>query len=143
MSAEHRERRGRLLGRRYPAGVRSVWVGAAGFLGAVARYQLDGLISRHVDGPFPWGTFAVNLSGCFVLGLLSTLLVGRLVADSALRTALTVGFLGAYTTFSTFTLQSVSLVRDGSLGLALAYVTASVVLGLLAAWAGMTAGHAI
>lgn len=123
--------------------MRSVWVGAAGFFGAVARYQLDGLISRHTDGAFPWGTFVVNLSGCFVLGLISTLLVGRMVADSALRTALTVGFLGAYTTFSTFTLQGVRLAQDGLPALAAGYVAASVVLGLLAAWAGTAAGRAI
>ncbi len=135
--------RGTRPGRRYPARVRSVWVGAAGFLGAVARYQLDGLISRHAEGPFPWGTFVVNLSGCFVLGLLSTLLINRLVADSALRTALTVGFLGAYTTFSTFTLQGVRLADDGAVALAITYVATSVVLGLLAAWAGMTVGRAI
>jgi len=123
--------------------VRSVWVGVAGFFGAVARYQLDGLIQRHTDGAFPWGTLIVNVSGCFVLGLLSTLLVGRLVADAAVRTALTVGFVGAYTTFSTFGVQAVGLTEDGALGLASAYVAASVLVGLAAAWAGISAGRAI
>lgn len=123
--------------------MRGVWVGAAGFLGAVARYQLDGLIERHNRGTFPWGTLVVNLSGCFVLGLLSTLLAGRFVADPTLRIALTVGFLGAYTTFSTFSLQAVRLTQGGALAQAVGYVVASVVIGLAAAWAGMSAGRAI
>jgi len=123
--------------------VRSVWVGVAGFFGAMARYQLDGLIGRHTDSAFPWGTLVINLSGCFVLGLLSTLLVGRFVTDATVRTALTVGFLGAYTTFSTFSLQAVRLTEDGAVGLACLYVAASVVVGLAAAWAGMSAGRAV
>lgn len=122
--------------------MRSLWIGVAGFFGAVARYQLDSLISRHARGAFPWGTLVVNLTGCFLLGLLFTVSSGRLDANPALRTALTVGFLGAYTTFSTFSLQAVRLTEDGAVGLALGYVAASVVVGLLAAWAGMAAGRA-
>jgi CrcB protein len=121
--------------------VRSLWVGVAGFFGAVARYQLDSLISRHARGAFPWGTLVVNLSGCFLLGALFTLSTGRLDANPALRTALTVGFVGAYTTFSTFSLQAVRLTEDGAVGLAVSYVAASVGIGLLAAWAGMGAGR--
>ncbi len=122
--------------------MRSVWVGVAGFFGAVARYQLDSLISRHARGAFPWGTLVVNLSGCFVLGILFTLSSERLDANPAMRTALTVGFLGAYTTFSTFSLQAVRLTEDGAVALAFGYVAASVAIGLLAAWAGMAAGRA-
>lgn len=122
--------------------MRSVWVGVAGFFGAIARYQLDGLISRHARGAFPWGTLVINLTGCFLLGVLFTLSSARLDANPALRTAVTVGFVGAYTTFSTFSLQAVRLTEDGAVGLALGYVAASVVIGLLAAWAGMSAGRA-
>jgi len=123
--------------------VRSLWVGIAGFFGAVARYQLDSLVSRHARGVFPWGTLVVNITGCFLLGVLFTVSSGRLDANPALRTALTVGFVGAYTTFSTFSLQAVRLTEDGAMGLALGYVAASVAVGLLAAWGGMAAGRLI
>jgi len=122
--------------------VRSLWVGVAGFFGAIARYQLDSLISRHARGAFPWGTLVVNLTGCFLLGVLFTVSSERLDADPSLRPALTVGFVGAYTTFSTFSLQAVRLTEDGDVGLAIGYVAASVAIGLLAAWAGMAAGRA-
>ncbi len=123
--------------------MRSLWIGVAGFFGAVARYQLDTLISRHARGAFPWGTLVVNITGCFLLGLLLSVSSGRLDANPTLRTALTVGFVGAYTTFSTFSLQAVRLTEDGAVGLALGYVAASVAIGLLAAWAGMAAGRAL
>lgn len=121
----------------------SLWIGAAGFVGAVARYQLDGLVERQHGGPFPWGTLVVNLTGCFLLGLLAGALGGRAGVDPALRLALTVGFLGAYTTFSTFSLQAVRLAEGGAVGSAAAYVTASVVVGLGAAWAGLALGRAV
>lgn len=64
----------------------------------MSRYQLDGLVSRHVRGAFPWGTLVVNVSGCFVLGLLFTVLTERFLPHPDLRSALTIGFQGAYTT---------------------------------------------
>ena len=123
--------------------MRSLWIGVGGFLGAVARYQLDTLIARHHHSAFPWGTLVVNLSGSFLLGVLFTLSSGRLDTSPVLRAALTVGFIGAYTTFSTFSLQAVRLTEDGEIALALGYVGASVVVGVLAAWAGMAAGRAV
>jgi CrcB protein len=128
---------------RYPAGVRSLWIGVAGFFGAVARYQLDSLVTRLHRGDFPWGTLVVNVSGCFLLGLCFTLSSVRLDADPDLRASVTVGFIGAYTTFSTFSLQAVRLTEDGAVGMATGYVAASVVVGLLAAWAGMAAGRVL
>lgn len=123
--------------------MRTLWIGVAGFFGAIARYQLDSLVTRHNRGAFPWGTLVVNVSGCFLLGLLFTLTAGRLDANPALRAALTVGFIGAYTTFSTFSLQTVRLTEDGAVGLAVGYLAASVAVGLLAAWAGMSTGRAL
>ncbi|MGI8985080.1 MAG: fluoride efflux transporter CrcB [Acidimicrobiales bacterium] len=122
--------------------MRILWIGVAGFCGAVARYQLDSLVGHYERGAFPWGTLLVNVSGCFLLGVLFTWSSGRFDANPSLRPALTIGFLGAYTTFSTFSLQAVRLSEDGKVGLALGYVAASVGVGLLAAWAGMAAGRA-
>src|SRR5689334_3768829 len=72
-------------------------VALAGAVGALARYGLDGLISRHAPGAFPWGTFAINVSGSLLLGLLFTLFTERLTVDVWLRSGLTIGLLGAYT----------------------------------------------
>jgi len=125
--------------------VRFVWVGvgAAGFFGAISRYWLDGLVSRLAPGAFPWGTFVVNISGCFVIGLLSTLLVGKVLPHPAMRTAILVGFVGAYTTFSTFAYETLQLAKGGALALALANVAASLVAGLLAVWLGTAVGGAL
>ena len=123
--------------------MRSLWIGLGGFFGAIARYQLDSLVTRHHRSEFPWGTLVVNVSGCFLLGLLFTLSTERLDTNPALRVALTVGFVGAYTTFSTFSLQAVRLTELGQVAQALVYVAVSVVVGILAAWAGMSAGRAL
>ena len=64
-----------------------VWVGVAGSLGAITRYWLDGVVSRWATGAFPWGTFVVNISGCFVIGFLSALLTGKFLPHPVLRTA--------------------------------------------------------
>ena len=79
-------------------------VGVAGFIGAITRYGLEGLIAQKGAGAFPWSTFVVNISGSFVLGILFAVLVeGRVAVAPWFRTALTVGLIGAYTTFSTLT----------------------------------------
>ncbi len=122
--------------------MRTLWVGTAGFAGAVARYGLDGLVGRHARGAFPWATLAVNLSGSFLLGLLFALFTERWVVDGDLRVALTVGFVGSYTTFSTFALETLRLGQDGRPALAVANVVVSVVAGLLAVWAGMAVARA-
>lgn len=116
--------------------MRSVWIGTAGFVGAVARYHVDGLFDRHSRSDFPWGVLVVNVSGCFVLGVLVTLFARRFVVSEDLRLALTVGLLGAYTTFSTFAYQVLRLAEDGRAGVAAAYVATSVVAGVGAAWLG-------
>src|SRR5205823_8162208 len=114
--------------------MQNLWIGVAGFAGAVARYQLEGLVSRSARGAFPWGTFVVNISGCFALGLLVTLLTERFLPHPHLRTAVTVGFVGAYTTFSTFAYESLRLGEDGAVALAVLNVAASVCVGVLAVW---------
>lgn len=123
--------------------MRALWVGVAGFFGAVARYWLDGWVTRLAGGGFPWGTFVVNMSGCFVIGLLTTVLTERLLPHPTVRVAITVGFVGAYTTFSTFAYESLRQIQDGALGLVVANVAGSVVLGIAAAWLGVVAGRAL
>lgn len=75
--------------------MRTIWIGVAGFAGAVSRYRLEGWVARRTGGAFPWGTLAVNLSGCFLVGLLVTLLTERLLPHPDLRAAITIGFVGA------------------------------------------------
>lgn len=123
--------------------MRSVWIGVAGFAGAVARYHVEGLVSRLTKGAFPWGTLVVNLSGCFLLGLIATVLTGRFLPHPALRAAVTIGFIGAYTTFSTFAYETLQLGESGIWRMAALNVGLSVVLGLLVAWLGVVVGRAL
>ena len=118
-------------------------VAIAGALGALARYGLSSAISSRGPRTFPTATFVINISGSFVLGLLAILLTERFVASVSLRTSLTVGFLGAYTTFSTFSLETFRLLDDGAVAVAAAYVAASVVLGVVAAYLGVLVARAV
>ena len=123
--------------------MRTLWIGLAGAVGAVSRYHAEGVISRVTHGAFPWGTLVVNLSGCFAVGLVFTLLTERFLPHPDLRVALTIGFLGAYTTFSTFAFESLRLGQDGAPGLAVLNIAASVGGGIVAAWLGTVAARAI
>jgi CrcB protein len=116
-------------------------IAVAGALGAIARYELEGAISRRNPSAFPWGTFVVNVSGAFALGLLFTVLTEHLTVAPWLRVAVTVGFLGAYTTFSTFSLETYRLIVDGAVGLALANAAGSVAAGLVAVYGGVVVGR--
>ena len=87
-------------------------IAVAGALGALARYGLDGFVTRRTGGAFPWGTFVVNVSGAFVLGLLFTLATEPWALPPWLRSAVTIGFLGAYTTFSTLSFETYRLAED-------------------------------
>jgi fluoride exporter len=119
-------------------------VGVAGFIGAIARYGIDGLIVQKSGGSFPWGTFLINISGSFVLGLLFAVLVeGRVAVAPWIRTASTVGLVGAYTTFSTLTLETFRLVEDGSYFLASANAVGSLTLGLVAVYLGVVVGRMV
>jgi CrcB protein len=122
---------------------RTLLVGAGGFVGAVLRYSLGGLVSRVTAPDFPWATLVVNVTGCFVIGLLAVLTQERGPVAPSTRLFLMVGVLGGYTTFSTFGYETLSLVREGSHGLALANAAGQVLVGLLAVWAGMTVARGI
>lgn len=119
-----------------------VWIGIAGALGTLARYGLGTAVAQRFPN-FPWGTLVINVSGSFALGLLFVVLTERTTASPELRSALTIGFLGAYTTFSTFSLETVRLIEDGAMVAAAMNVVGNVALGLTAAWAGVALGRAI
>ena len=115
------------------------YVALGSALGAPARYLLDRIIQSRREGVFPWGTWAINISGCFALGLLVGLAQGHVV-DARLMTAAATGFLGSYTTFSTFTWETMRLVEDGAFVEALLNITVSAVLGVAAAAGGLFLG---
>jgi fluoride exporter len=118
-------------------------VGLGGFIGAIARFELARAIGAFFEPRFPWGTFAINVSGSFLLGVLSVIVAQKTAPDSeALRLALGVGFLGAFTTFSTFEFETHALLDDGSWVMALANMIASLLLGLVAVRAGIVLAKA-
>jgi CrcB protein len=120
-----------------------VAIAIAGALGALARYGVGGLILTRTGRTFPWETFVVNVTGSFILGFVFTLMTEQLTTASWLRAAVTIGFVGAYTTFSTLTYETYRLMEDGALGLAAANVLGSVMAGLLAVYLGIVAGRAL
>jgi CrcB protein len=126
-----------------PEWARTLLVGAGGFVGATLRYTLGGLVSRAVSPEFPWATFLVNVSGCFVIGFLAVLTEERGPIGPPGRLFLMVGVLGGYTTFSTFGYETLSLMREGSHALAAANAAGQLLLGLAAVWAGMIVARGI
>ena len=118
-------------------------VALAGAMGALARFGLGSVISERYAGVFPLGTFVINVSGSFLLGFLFVLLAERIGLSPAWRTSVTVGFLGAYTTFSTFTLETFRLVEDGALGAAALNAFGSLLVGLVAVWLGVSLARAV
>lgn len=113
-----------------------VTLGAA--LGGLARYALSGLVAQQFGETFPWGTLVINVTGSFVIGFFATLTApdGRLFVSAATRQFVMTGFCGGYTTFSSFSLQTLNLMRDEEWLRAGANITGSVVLCIFAAWLG-------
>jgi len=118
----------------------TLWVGAGGFAGAVARYLLGGWMTSWLGPGFPYATFVINVTGSFVLGLLLGMLEGHVVSP-IVPLSMAVGFLGAYTTFSTFSYETLRLLEDGSFLLAGVNVVGSVLVGLFSAMLGLAAGR--
>jgi CrcB protein len=110
---------------------------AGGGVGSVARYAVGLWIGARVGPGFPWGTFAVNVAGCFLVGVVATLAEEHAWIPPAARLALVTGVLGGFTTFSTFGLETWQLVEDGRGGLAIANSAASLALGIAAAAIGV------
>jgi fluoride exporter len=120
-----------------------VIIGLGGFAGAIARYAVDGWVSNALRATFPWGTLAVNISGSLLIGVLFAMATERATLPPELRGPLMIGFVGAYTTFSTLALESWRLIEDGAWLLAVANLGGSVLLGVAAVVAGIAIGRAI
>ena len=118
-------------------------IALGGSLGAVSRYGIGQLTARWYPGHFPLGTFLINVAGSFFIGLLFVLIVERIKLHADLRYVFMVGFLGAFTTFSSFSLETINLLQNGRIVLASSYVLASVVVCLLATWLGIVLGRLI
>ena len=115
-------------------------IGVGGFLGANARYLVATWAAQRFGALFPYGTFIINITGSFILGFFLSVLQERTFIHPHYRLFFAVGFLGAYTTFSTFTYESLRLVQEGSLMLGLVNVVGSAVVGLLGAFFGFVLG---
>ncbi|MCX6060532.1 MAG: fluoride efflux transporter CrcB [Chloroflexi bacterium] len=119
-------------------------VGAGGFIGSILRYLVSGYIQQSTKSiDFPYGTLAVNLIGCFVIGFLAQLAEARGMFTSESRSFVFVGILGGFTTFSSFGNETLNLARDSQIMNALANVGANVILGLFAVWLGRTVSYLI
>ena len=123
----------------------SLWIALGGAIGSVMRFWLAELVGRFVESPFPWATVITNITGSFVIGFYATLTgpEGRLLATPVARQFVMVGICGGYTTFSAFSLQTLSLAQDGDWLRAGANIGVSVVLCLAAVWLGHVAAAAI
>lgn len=119
-------------------------VGIGGFIGASSRYYIGGLIQdMFIKYHLPFGTIAVNIIGCFVIGVLAGLSNSKELLDDTFRLFLFVGILGGFTTFSAFGLETLNLINKGLILHALGNVLISVILGLLTVWAGHSLGKLI
>jgi CrcB protein len=122
-----------------------LWVALGGALGSVARYGCSLLVAGWIGETFPWGTLIINVVGSFVIGFFGILTGpdGRVLVSPDVRQFVMVGLCGGYTTFSSFSLQTLNLLRDGDVVRAGANVVGSIVLCLIAVWLGAVGAGAI
>lgn len=122
---------------------RILLVGFAGLVGTLVRFGLSGWADQKWGGSFPTGTLLVNLTGCLLAGFLFNSLEERYLVDPVIRTTVLVGFLGGFTTFSSYGLQTFNLLRDGEVFFAAMNMILSNVAGLLFVWAGYTLSRSL
>jgi CrcB protein len=115
---------------------RLLLIGVAGLAGTLCRYGLSGFVARRVGETFPTGTLLVNVIGCFVAGVLLYTLNERFLISELVRTTLMIGFLGGFTTFSSFGVQTFTLMREGEMFFAVMNVLLSNVIGIASVWVG-------
>lgn len=113
----------------------------AGAIGTLARYWFGGLVQKAYGGVFPWGTFAVNMSGCLFFGLVWTMAEERLVISGQTRSIILIGFMGAFTTFSTFMFETGELLRDSEWVIAMGNVALQNICGVVFLFLGVTLGR--
>lgn len=123
--------------------MRYLMVGLGGFLGAIARYSLGTLINDRMGSRFPYGTFVVNCTGCFAIGVVMALIAGRPSMHVYWRLLIPIGFIGGYTTFSSFEYETLAAMREGALAVGLLNVGLSVIVGFICVWLGMVCGKAL
>jgi CrcB protein len=122
-----------------------LWIGLGSALGGMARYWCSGFVAERIGETFPWGTLTVNVAGSFLIGFFATLTApdGRFLVGSTARQFVMIGILGGYTTFSSFSVQTLALARDGEWLRAGGNIVLSVVLCLVAVWLGYIAAAAL
>jgi CrcB protein len=112
-------------------------VGLGGGIGSCFRYLTSVVTHKYIQSAFPWATFLVNVIGCLLIGVLIGFFAKQQVENPALKLLFVTGFCGGFTTFSAFALENLKLFQSGNSLLALLYIASSVLLGILAVWAGM------
>jgi fluoride exporter len=124
------------------AGITYLWVALGSAIGGSGRYALSGIVANWMGTAFPWGTLTVNVSGCFVIGIFNALTSadGPLLVPTNIRIFVMVGMCGGYTTFSSFSLEFLNLMRDGESLAAVEYILASVIFCLAGVSLGQLAG---
>lgn len=121
--------------------VKYLIIGAGGFLGANCRYLVGGWVAERFGSSLPYGTFLINVSGSFAIGIFLTAIMERFTAPFELRLFFAIGFLGAYTTFSTFAFESLALIESRAFMAAAANMVASVLVSMVAVTAGVIVGR--
>lgn len=121
------------------------WIAVGGLIGTLGRYWINLLFTTRFGEAMPWGTIFINITGSFIIGLFAALTEtgGRWPVPPEIRAFMLVGLCGGYTTFSSFSLQTLALIQTGELGRALANILLSVTAGVLAVWIGFSAPEAL
>lgn len=120
-----------------------VMVGVGGCLGSILRFWLGNYIGEKMGTRFPYGTFVINVTGSFLIGLVVAFLTVKTDWNPNWRYLIPIGFIGGYTTFSSFEYETLRTIQDGQIGLGLLYVALSVLSGFIAVWGGLATGRAI
>ena len=120
-----------------------VMVGIGGCLGSILRFWLGNYVGSKMGTRFPYGTFGINITRSFLIGLVFAFLTERSQWSPYWRYLIPIGFIGGYTTFSSFEFETLRTIQEGQFGIGLLYVMSSVLLGLAAVWGGLVAGRAL